>query len=88
MGALSVSTGDILDAASEFEAASRKSQEIISKLDEVTTELKGKWSGPAQEAFYRHHNEWQMIMKGQAALLSSISMELRALAERYQTADK
>jgi WXG100 family type VII secretion target len=50
--------------------------------------LKGSWSGPTQEAFYRHFEEWQGLMRLQVALLTMISAQLRELAERYAKADR
>ena len=88
MSTVTLSTQDLKEAAEEFETASKESQELVSKLAKATEGLKGKWSGAAQQAFYRHHDEWQALMQGQVALLTGISLELRALAERYEQADK
>jgi WXG100 family type VII secretion target len=88
MASVALSTKDILAAADEFESASRQSQELVESLEKVTVGLKGKWSGSAQEAFYKHHDEWQALMRGQVALLTGIAFELKALAERYEKADK
>lgn len=88
MGAVTLSTKELQSAAEAFDSASKESQELVAKLDKVTENLKAKWSGSAQEAFYKHHGEWQALMKGQVAILTGIAFELRALAERYERADK
>ena len=85
---VALSTKDIIAAAEEFESASKQSQELVAKLEKVAERLKDKWSGSAQEAFYKHHDEWQALMRGQVALLTGIAFELQALAERYEKADK
>ena len=88
MASVELSTKDIMAAADEFESASRQSEELVAKLGKVTDGLKDKWSGSAQEAFYKHHDEWQTLMKGQVALLTGIAFELKALAERYERVDE
>ena len=84
---VALSTKEILAAAEEFESAGQRSQELVARLEKVTENLKDKWSGSAQEAFYKHHDEWQALMRGQVALLTGIAFELQALAERYEKAD-
>jgi len=88
MSTVTLSTQGLKEAAEEFESASKESQILVSKLAKVTEELKGKWSRTARETFYKHHDEWQALMQGQVALLTGISLELRALAKRYERADK
>ena len=88
MASVALSTQDILAAAEEFESAGKQSQKLVARREKVTERLKGKWSGSAQEAFYKHHTEWQALMRGQVALLTGIAFELQALAERYENADK
>ena len=88
MGSVTVSTNTILTAAREFESASKQSDALVASLEKVTEDLKVKWSGSAQEAFYKHHDEWRTLMRGQVALLAAISSELHALAARYEKADK
>jgi WXG100 family type VII secretion target len=88
MASVNLSTEHILTAAQEFGSASKESQELVANLDKVTEDLKAKWSGSAQHAFYQHHAEWRMLMRGQVTLLAAISSELHALAARYQKADK
>jgi WXG100 family type VII secretion target len=78
----------IREAADEFESASKESQALVGKLEKVAGGLKGSWSGPTQEAFYRHFEEWQRLMRLQVALLTTISAQLRELAERYAKADR
>ena len=88
MGSVTVSTSTILTAAREFELASKESEALVANLNKVTEDLKAKWSGSAQEVFYKHHDEWRTLMRGQVALLAAISSELHALAARYEKADK
>ena len=88
MTSVNLSTEHILTAAQEFESASKESQELVANLDKVTEDLKSKWSGSAQQTFYRHHAEWRTLMRGQVALLAAISSELHELAARYVKADK
>jgi len=88
MASVNLSTEHILTAAQEFESASKESQELVANLDKVTEDLKVKWSGSAQQAFYRHHTEWRMLMRGQVALLAALSRELHDLAARYAKTDK
>jgi WXG100 family type VII secretion target len=88
MSGVAFSTQDMAVAAREFELASRESQQILERLEKVTGGLRDGWSGETREAFFKHHSEWQALMRSQAAMLISISLELRALAERFQRADR
>jgi WXG100 family type VII secretion target len=87
MGGVALSTQDIASAAREFELASRESQLLLERLEKVAGGLQAGWSGETREAFFTHHAQWQALMRSQAAMLISISLELRALAERFQRAD-
>jgi len=53
----------------------------------VADGLKQGWSGETRDAFFKHQAEWHTLMRAQAAMLISISLELRALADRFQRAD-
>ncbi len=87
VSAVSLSLEELKEAAKELEAVSRESQALVKRIEQVTSKLKGKWTGEAMETFYRHHNDWRSLMEGQVAILVGIALELRALAERYEKAD-
>lgn len=88
MSGVAISTHGIVEAAREFELASKESQELAKRLQKAAERLKDGWSGETQEAFFAHHREWQSLMQAQVLLLTGISTELKALAARYQKADQ
>jgi WXG100 family type VII secretion target len=87
MSGVAVSTQDIAAAAREFERGSKESQQLLERLEKVADGLKQGWSGETRDAFFKHQAEWHTLMRAQAAMLISISLELRALADRFQRAD-
>jgi WXG100 family type VII secretion target len=87
MSGVAVSTQDIAAAAREFELACRESQQLLERLERVAGGLGEGWAGQSGETFFKHLAEWQGLMRSQAGMLVSISLELRALADRFQRAD-
>jgi len=87
MSGVAVSTQDIALAAREFQLASKESQQVLERLEKVVDGLRQGWSGETRDTFFKHHAEWHSLMRGQVALLISLSLELEGLAARFQRAD-
>lgn len=87
MSGAAISLPEIVEAAKEFERASKDSQQLVERLDKVVEGLRGNWSGEARDLFFTHHRDWQTLMQAQTLLLARISAELLGLADRYQQAD-
>jgi WXG100 family type VII secretion target len=74
-------------AAEQFDQAGKDLQGILAKLDETTGGLKDQWEGAAQQVFYKQYVELRQYMEGFTILLGHISIEMNAMAERYDKAD-
>ena len=88
MNEISVSIEDIRRLAYEFRQASEKSQQIVKDLSDANEEIRGKWLGISQQAFYRQYQEWNQIMIGLSAMMNQINRELNCLADNIEKADK
>ena len=84
---MSISAGEVRNAAQGFLAAARESEALVNRLEELVAGLRQDWEGPAQESFCRQYEQWRSLMQAQAALLMSISLQLRDSAERHEQAD-
>ena len=49
--------------------------------------LSGEWEGSSQERFYSSYNESHKQLEQVSVMLKSVSDELKAIAERFRTAD-
>ena len=87
MTALTVPVLNIMAAAKEFESASGESQQLLERLEKVADGLKPGWAGAGRDAFFQHHTEWQALMRGQVAMLISLSQQPHALASRFERVD-
>jgi len=87
MTALTVPVQNILAAAKEYETASKESQQLLERLEKAADGLRPGWAGANRDTFFQHHKEWQALMRGQVAVLISLSLELQALASRFERAD-
>jgi len=75
-------------AAAEFDNARKDLSIITKRLDETTAELKSKWEGAAQQIFYKEYAALRQEMGGIDLLINQISIEMKAIAERFEKADR
>ncbi len=85
---LSIDPAMLIAAAKEFDLADNDLQAILAKLDDTTNNLKQQWDSAAQQEFYKQYTELRQYMSAFAVLLSQISLEMTAMAERYNSADR
>jgi WXG100 family type VII secretion target len=84
---LSIDPAILIAAAKEFDLAESDLQAILEKLDTTTSSLKEQWDGAAQQEFYKQYTELRQYLSAFSVLLSQISLEMTAMAERYDKAD-
>jgi WXG100 family type VII secretion target len=84
---MTFSPEDLGKTATEFEQAGRQSQAVLTRLEKATQELEKNWGGAGKDAFFSHYKEWRKLMEGQVTLLTTIALELRAAATKYDKAD-
>ena len=87
MPELLISPNDLHHAADEFSKAHKETQALIKRLGETTTALEDKWSGASQQMFYKYYKDWMQNIEGPNHLLSVISEEMHAMAERFENID-
>lgn len=78
---------DLRGAAEQFDLAGKDLDGILKRLDETTGGLQDKWAGVSQQVFYKQYGELRQYMEGFAILLGHISVEMKAMAERFDKAD-
>ena len=83
-----VSPADVHEAAGEFRRASKDLQKLVNHLDKTMDGLQGRWQSSTQQLFYRDYKLWQQQSLGLAQILSNISRELEAMAQRFAAADQ
>jgi len=79
---------DLRRIAEEFDRASRVSEETLDRLDRMLEILEGKWGGATREVFYSQFRSLRPQMARLGSHLDLISREIRALVERFETADR
>jgi len=75
-------------AAEQFNQAGKDLEGILKRLDETTNELKTQWEAASQQVFYKQYGELHQYMEGMKILVGHISLEMQAMAERFEKADR
>jgi WXG100 family type VII secretion target len=88
MSDMLIQPDELNGAAEQFDQASKNLEEIVSKLDETTANLKDKWEAASQQVFFKQYSELRQYMDGMRLLLGHISLEMKAMAERFEQADR
>lgn len=84
---MKASLEEIKNAASEFKKASSETDEIIDRLELAVKRIEDNWDDAGQQIFYKYYQEWHNHISGFSQLLDTISVELKAIADRYEDAD-
>lgn len=88
MSDMLIQPDELNGAAEQFEQAGKNLEEIVSKLDETTANLKDKWEAASQQIFFKQYTELRQYLDGMRLLLGHISLEMKAMAERFEQADR
>lgn len=83
-----ISPAEVSEIADEFLKSSKDTERIVTNLENSMVNLSSKWQGATHQMFYRDYTEWHDHALGFVQILSSISAELRAIAERFASADQ
>jgi WXG100 family type VII secretion target len=88
MPGVMISPSEVAEIAEEFLKASKDTERTVANLETSMTNLSSKWQGASHQMFYRNYTEWHDHALGFVQILSQISTELRAIAERFASADQ
>lgn len=88
MSETTIQPDDMRGAAEEFNTAEKELAAVLKRLDTATGTLKGKWEGTSQQSFYKEYENLRKYMEAFGVLLTHISSEMIAMAERFEDADK
>jgi WXG100 family type VII secretion target len=88
MAEMTIQPNDLRGAAEKFDQAGKDLDEILKTLDETTTDLKTKWEAASKQVFYKQYGEIRQYMEGMKFLITHVSKEMQAMAERFDKADQ
>lgn len=83
-----ISPAEVSEIADDFLKASKDTERTVANLETSMANLSSKWQGATHQMFYRDYAEWHDHALGFVQILSNISTELRAIAERFASADQ
>ncbi|OFV84399.1 MAG: hypothetical protein A2W26_10420 [Acidobacteria bacterium RBG_16_64_8] len=81
-------TEDLRRLASELGRAGRVNDEALAGLDRSLAALEVKWSGAAQEAFYRQFQSLRPQMARLGVHLQLVAQQVEALVQRFESVDR
>lgn len=84
---MKISPSELQKASQIFKAASRETDEMMTKLEKVIKDLESTWEDAGQQVFFQYYQEWHSHIGGISQLLNLTADELNAIAERYFQAD-
>ncbi|MBM7643963.1 MULTISPECIES: WXG100 family type VII secretion target [Scopulibacillus] len=73
--------------AQQFKNGAENGRQQTQHLYQALQSLDGKWDGNTKQRFFNQFNESRQHMEAYVQLLESIDQELRAIANRFRTAD-
>lgn len=85
---LMIEPNELRNAAQQFDQAGKDLDVVLKRLDETTSGLKEKWEGVSQQVFYKQYKEIHQVLEGFTFLLGHISIEMGAMADRFDKADQ
>lgn len=87
MSEITLNPDDLRGASTKFVEAGKTFLTTVEELDKVTGDLKSKWSGAAQQVFFKQYEEMRGVVEGFAALSENIAREMQAMAEHIEKID-
>ena len=88
MSEMMIQPDSLRGGAEQFDLAGKDLDEILKRLDGVTGGLKEEWAGVSQQVFYKQYAELRQYMEAFTLLMGQISLEMNAMAERFEKADR
>ena len=88
MSEMQIQPDELRQSAEEFNKAGKETQAILKRLDDSTGELEKKWAGAAQQIFFKQYKDLRQYMEAFSVLLGNVSLEMQAMADRYEKADR
>jgi WXG100 family type VII secretion target len=88
MSEVTIQPDELRKSAGEFLQAGKDTAAILKRLDDSTSELEKKWSGAARQTFFKQYKDLRQYMEAFSGLLENINVEMQAMADRFEQADK
>jgi len=83
-----LSPSELREAAEAFTLSSEDGQRALKRLDLVTEKLEGRWTGTASMSFATNYREWRQQMEAFVRLLTTLSTQMKSIADRMEKADR
>jgi WXG100 family type VII secretion target len=78
---------ELQKAAQRFRSVSKTTDGSIAELDETIHALETKWSGAAQQTFYKRYKDLHQALEGISLLMTNIANEMNLMADRMKEID-
>ncbi|TDT51990.1 WXG100 family type VII secretion target [Fonticella tunisiensis] len=88
MADIRVNPDELDRLAGEFQNASQQTQEMVSRLRNAISGVQNTWEGMASKRFFSDYQQWDGQMRRYVELLTSISRDLKNIAENFRRADQ
>jgi WXG100 family type VII secretion target len=88
MSEFAVQPDELRRSAGDFDQAGKDIAEVIKKLDDSTGELEKKWEGASRQVFFKQYKQMRGYIEAISSLMANISTEMKAMADRYEEADR
>jgi WXG100 family type VII secretion target len=88
MSEMTVEPDELRKVAAEFIQAGKDTDAMLKKLDDATSELEKKWAGASQQTFFKQYKDLRVYLEAFSGIMGNINMEMLAMADRYEQADK
>lgn len=75
-------------AASRFLACSEQNLAMAQELKTIVDGMSGEWEGVTRERFYQSYTGSHEQLQSVSETLKTVGDELKAIAERFRTADE
>ncbi len=88
MSEIRLSPSELREAAEAFTLSSEDGQRALKRLDLAAEKLEGRWTGAASMSFANNYREWRQQMEAFVRLLTTLSTQMKSIADRMEQADR
>ncbi|MFC7679484.1 WXG100 family type VII secretion target [Paenibacillus sp. GCM10028914] len=87
-GRILITPEQVEQVANQFKQSGEQSQQIVNSLTQSVNGMEGQWDGMTKQRFFQEFQEASRLMNSFVQTLDSISMELKAIAQKFRMADE
>ena len=88
MSEIRLSPSELREAAEAFTLSSEDGQRALKRLDQAAEKLEGRWTGAASMSFANNYREWRHQMEAFVRFLTTLSTQMKSIADRMEQADR